>query len=46
VTFGFSRALVAAASGDDDAAARTSLVRSARRASEATAARVPEKAGS
>jgi fructose-bisphosphate aldolase class I len=43
VTFGFSRALVAASSGDDDAAA---LVQSARQASESTAARVPEKAGS
>jgi fructose-bisphosphate aldolase class 1 len=50
VTFGFSRALVAAASGapgDDDAAARKLLVQSARLASESTAtARVPEKAGS
>jgi fructose-bisphosphate aldolase class 1 len=49
VTFGFSRALVAAsgALGGDDAAVRQLLVQSARRASESTAAaRVPEKAGS
>jgi fructose-bisphosphate aldolase class I len=49
VTFGFSRALVAATSGalGEDAAARKLLVQSARRASESTAAAlVPEKAGS
>jgi fructose-bisphosphate aldolase class I len=48
VTFGFSRALVAAAGGalGDDAAARQLLLQSARRASESTAALVPEKAGS
>ena len=46
VTFGFSRALVAAASGSDSAAARKLLVQSARRASESTAALVSEKAGS
>ena len=46
VTFGFSRALVAGALGDDEDAVRTALVQSARRASESTAARVPEKAGS
>ena len=50
VTFGFSRALMAAAGGapgGDDATARKLLVQSARRASESTTvARVPEKAGS
>jgi fructose-bisphosphate aldolase class 1 len=46
VTFGFSRALVAAAKGSDDAAARKLLVESARRASESTADLVSEKAGS